>query len=276
MTENNEKPGEGESIELKIFADVAPWLPLTHVAIATHLGIYHYTEANADENLRRAKRFFEVYYDNGKVLLEKKGPDGEMVPFTPEDVTSELIRAHLGQTVALGTHTAESFDDHMLDVVASLTGKPRMSWYHLRRQTPRVNFPTDIYQEVNDKDGSERRRVEVYLDGRHLWVEDNYEGTGEVEKDDTAFPGLDVVNARPGWSAGPLDEAEFETLWSVATEDTCRWLEQGDMAKDDYGQTCSLERAEGQPFCTGHLDLASVVFPRLFETASEVPAWTQQ
>ncbi|WP_159401634.1 DUF6881 domain-containing protein [Streptomyces sp. NRRL F-5053] len=245
----------------KIMPAINPRLPLCHIAIGMHLGITHYREDNAEENLRRAKKFFQTWEELGINLLRKD--DG--TPFTAEDVTPAFIAAHLGQRVDFGAHSPESFDDHMLDIIAAQTGKPRISWYHLRAATPCRDSPCDIYQEVNDKGGSERRRVEVYLDGRHRWLEDEYDGNGRTDWDHATFPGLDQANSRPGWSAEAIDEAAFEHLWQTAQDDFCRYLESAPPGNGRDAEHCRLAAVDDTAFCAHHLDLMKTITPRLFD-----------
>jgi hypothetical protein len=244
----------------RIMPDPDPDYPLCWLPIASHLGIAEFREDNAEENLRRVKRFVEVFSGDHALLCLKDG-----AAMTPDDITRELIAQHLGQQPGLGSHSAESFDDHMLDVVASITGVPRHSFVHLHRATVLMDRPCDIYQEVRDKDGEELRRVEVYADGRHLWVAGNWEGTGETEKEDTHFPGLAVLNdRRNGLHAELVDGERFEKLWVEATSERCGWIGEADYDADQHYERCSADREENSAFCGGHSEQVQMMFPRMF------------
>ncbi|MFH9731795.1 DUF6881 domain-containing protein [Streptomyces sp. NPDC017260] len=245
-----------ETGKCKLFPDTDPRYPLCHIQVAMHLGIPVFRSDEAAENLRRTKALIATYRELGITLLTK-GEEKE--PFTEDDVTPELIAEHEGQQSNFGKHTPASFDDHLLDIVASQTGKPRVTRIHIRKETPRIGYPIDVYQEIDDKTGAERRRVEVYLDGRHLWVTANYEGTGETEKDDTRYPGLGILNDRPGQRAWTISEPLFEEMWERATDESCGWATGADVCPNDH--------TEGSPFCPVHAELARRMFPRLFETA---------
>lgn len=232
--------------------------PFTFLGFAVHLGIPVWREEDVEENLRRVRRLLQVYIDHDKPLLMLES--GE--PFTPEQVTPELIAQHTGAVVNCGTHTPASFDDHMLDVIASITGIPRLSYYRIRKHNPMLGRPCDIYQEVCDKTDEERRRVEVYLDGGMLWVEDNYEGTGETGSDWGHFPGLYILNERPGQTATQIDADTFEVLWEKATRAKCLWTI---FTGPDTVKDCPAHRLEGMAFCAEHTRQARAMFPRLFE-----------
>lgn len=246
--------------DAKLIPDMNPRYPLCHIAIAVHLGIPVFLAKDADENLRRVKALVKTHRELGVHLLTR---DDKVV--TEDDINPEMIAAHEGQKTNLGTYTAADFDDHLLDIIASRTGKPRVSYVHIRKHTPRVGYPVDIYQEIDDKSGEELRRVEVFLDGQHLWVEDNFTGTGETDKDDTRFDGLVILNARPGQTAKMISEDDFGLLWGDATDESCCWIEV--LYENVTPDFCADEQTRGSAYCAKHHEIAKMMFPRLFETA---------
>ncbi|MEU6325214.1 hypothetical protein [Streptomyces sp. NPDC047009] len=66
--------------------------PLTHMAIAVHLGVTEYTEDNVEECKRRAKAFIALHERLGKQLLYLAGG----LSFKADYVNDAFIRLHLG------------------------------------------------------------------------------------------------------------------------------------------------------------------------------------
>ncbi|PNE43403.1 DUF6881 domain-containing protein [Streptomyces noursei] len=240
-------PEKSEDVPVVVFPDVDPELPLTHPAIAMHLGIAKFTEGNVSEVLRRVVRLNEVF------------------GFYPsEAITEGLVRRHIGQSLNWGLTQPEEFDEKITDIeYEHRHGKPRVVFVHIRIERPRPDQPCDIYQDIIQKSGEESRRVEVYEDGRHLWVEGNDDGTGRTDWEEAyAFPGLVILNARHGQIAKFIDESRFEKLWTRATSLDCAWIREG-------GHPCARQRdEEAHPWCGEHMGIARVLFPRLFEDAN--------
>ncbi|MGW3153794.1 DUF6881 domain-containing protein [Streptomyces sp. NPDC001089] len=266
-----EQPGPEEFGFIEVPTQRAPF-PLCHFVIASHLGITQYTEANAAECLRRARAFFALYDRIGRPLLTF----GDDRPFTADDVTEDFIRHHLGQRVDLGGKTDEAFDEHLLNVEASLTGKPRISYRSITfLGHSRPDRPFRIVQEIQDQYRSESRRVEIYPDGTLLWREDGEMGTGPAEHEYTEtedVPGLVIINDRTNQRGDTITAEEFERLWERAVSNGCGWItdlltpEVADALGTDRETYCTAGRAEdGQwPFCTEHLELARRMFPAVF------------
>jgi hypothetical protein len=152
------EPTEGGTYAVLPVKESDSKFPLTHMAIAVHLGITEYKEDNVKECKRRAKAFIALYERLGKPLLYL----GNGLSFKADYVNDAFIRLHLGQRVNFGYRTAEQFDEHLLNIEASLTDTPRMSYRLITfLGAPRLGKPYRIYQEIDDLHRSESRRVEV-------------------------------------------------------------------------------------------------------------------
>ncbi|MFC4498455.1 MULTISPECIES: hypothetical protein [Streptomyces] len=218
------------------------------------------TEENIDEWLYRLDVFYSLY---GLLTI-----DG-----TERKVSREELEGHIGLKINAGEMDRAEFDEKIAELrYYREHNRPRPLFVHLRRTSlHRLDQPCDIYQYVHRKDGEEQQRVEVYPDGRLLWVEGNYDGTGEIDWDYATFRGLEAHNARPGWEAEFVEEEMFQRLWERARADLCGWVEELKGTKEwstiDETESvyCTQPRNDaGSAFCVEHYEMARRMFPRLF------------
>lgn len=73
--------------------------------------------------------------------------------------------------------------------------------------------PCVLYSEL-DEQRMERRKIEVYRDGRWGFA-DEHEEVGESRLGEAPVPTVDCLNADPEFEAAEIDEEEFEKMWNV-------------------------------------------------------------
>jgi hypothetical protein len=268
---NEHIDGEGRKvIAIPHYTDNDVRYPLTHFAIAVHLGITAYTEDNVAECLRRTKAFLGLYERMDKPLLYKRDDS----PLLVEEIDEDFIRAHIGQKPQFGFRSPEDFDEHVRNVEASLTGVPRRTYRRITfLGSSRSDRPFQIFQEINDQYRSEARRVEVYPDGMLLWREDGEHGEGSAEQEFTEtedVPGPGIINDRTNQRCETVPAEEFEKLWDRALGTNCGWVvelkaEGSPIVPDDTESVyCTHTHQDESPFCPEHHELARRMFPALF------------
>ena len=87
-------------------------------------------------------------------------------------------------------------------------------WYlRVRWEHDFADDPVDMISEIGP-DGYERRKVEVFRDGRLGWADKDHEvggtGLGRI-----AVPPLDEINAQEEFLASRVEAADFERAWAT-------------------------------------------------------------
>jgi hypothetical protein len=86
----------------------------------------------------------------------------------------------------------------------------RVVWHHDLDDEPVV-----LWSEIGD-DGYERRKVDVYRDGR-LDYADESASTGTTVLGDQKMPSPAEINADDGFTATAVTRWEFDAVWRQAT-----------------------------------------------------------
>jgi hypothetical protein len=87
----------------------------------------------------------------------------------------------------------------------------RVTWHHDRGDEPLV-----LWSEIGD-DEYERRRVDVYRDGRLDFADENA-STGTTQLGDQKMPALHEINADDEFTATEVTRSEFDAIWRQARE----------------------------------------------------------
>jgi Domain of unknown function (DUF6881) len=86
----------------------------------------------------------------------------------------------------------------------------RVIWHHDLDDEPVV-----LWSEIGD-DGFERRKVDVYRDGR-LDYADESTSTGTTVLGDQKVPSLEEIDAEGEFTATAVTRSEFDAIWRRAT-----------------------------------------------------------
>jgi hypothetical protein len=73
--------------------------------------------------------------------------------------------------------------------------------------------PVVLYSEL-DESRMERRKIDVFADGRWGYA-DEHEEVGGTVLGEAPTPSLEKLNADPEFEAEEIAEADFERLWAV-------------------------------------------------------------
>jgi hypothetical protein len=87
----------------------------------------------------------------------------------------------------------------------------RVTWHHDRDDEPLV-----LWSEIGDDD-YERRKVDVYRDGRLDYADENA-STGTTELGDQKVSPLHEINADDDFTATQVTRSEFDAIWHEATK----------------------------------------------------------
>lgn len=266
---STDEPGQNPA---PIVPPVNPTYPLLHPVIARQLGIYRFTEREADKILARTRKVFETYAELHIPLLSN-GDTGE--PWTADNITLDLVLRHKNLITNERIMSDEEFEENLLNIISNHTGVPRVSYRRITREGLRLDQPWMIVQEIDDRYHSEKRRVEWYPDGRLLWRIDGEAGHGTAEEEFTEsldVPGLSIINDRPGRKAEEITREDFEGLWVRGYGGhhaaLCRFPASGYSYLDDKPDelpSCNGTREGESAFCEEHGKQIRAVFPFLFE-----------
>jgi hypothetical protein len=88
-----------------------------------------------------------------------------------------------------------------------------MTYLLVKWKTASPDVPCVMYSELDDQ-RMERRKIDVYADGRWGFA-DEHEEIGGSGLGEASTPTVDCLNADPEYEAEAIDKEEFEKLWSV-------------------------------------------------------------
>jgi hypothetical protein len=83
-----------------------------------------------------------------------------------------------------------------------------VKWDHSSPDEPSV-----LYSEIDDQ-RMERRKIDIYPDGRWGFADDSEEAGGSG-LGEAPMPSIEQLNADPDYEATQIDKDEFERLWAV-------------------------------------------------------------
>jgi hypothetical protein len=84
----------------------------------------------------------------------------------------------------------------------------RVEWHH-----PLQSEPVLIYSEI-DEDRWERRKIEVYVDGRHDFA-DVADAKSATKLSTEPLPSLLEIAADPQFVPVQISQSEFENVWAL-------------------------------------------------------------
>ena len=87
----------------------------------------------------------------------------------------------------------------------------RVEWKHTH-----ADDPVMLYSEL-DEDRWEVRKVEVFADGRMTYA-DGRGATGDTQLGEDQVPPVDEIAKNAEFAPVVISRAEFETVWSKATD----------------------------------------------------------
>ncbi|MDE2163963.1 MAG: hypothetical protein KGL29_14755 [Alphaproteobacteria bacterium] len=86
-----------------------------------------------------------------------------------------------------------------------------MRYLHVKCLHKNPNEPAHLYSEIGD-DSYERRKVELYADGRKGFA-DETEEAGGTSLGIMPVPSLAEIAAQPGFEPKEIPQEEFQRIW---------------------------------------------------------------